>query len=167
MDRIFMGFRYQAGESLFLPPASEGGREVMFTQVCVCPTLGEYPIQLTEGAEYPILGPDSEGRGWLPHPRSRWGYPIPGLDGGRGVPPSFLTEGGTCIPGLDGGVPHPADRGLPPLFLMEIPPSEVQMGGTHIPSLDRRYPIKLMGGGTPILPDGGTPSQIWMGYLSY
>ena len=70
----------------FLPPASEGWREVIFS---VCSHL--------RGGGYPISG---LGRG-VPHPRSRfWGYPIPGP--GSGGTPSQVW-----------GVPHPRSGGTP------------------------------------------------------
>ena len=67
------------------------------------------------------------------HPRSGWGYPIPGLDGGY------------CIPGMDGGYP---------IVGLERYPG---MGYSHIqvPGVDGGYPIPGM--------DRGTPYQVWRG----
>ena len=104
---------------------------------CYCPHLkdgGRNCFQFVSShlnRELPHL---ADGEGGVPHPRSGWGYPIPGLD--RGTPsqvqmrvphprsgqgggyPILLTEG-TPIPGMDGGVPHPAVQS----------PSKIRTGG--------------------------------------
>ena len=94
-------------------------REVIFS---VCSHLwgGGTPSQVWmvggRGWRYHIPGQD----GGVSHPRSRWGVPGPGLDGG-GYPIPGLDRGGTpsqvWIGGYPSqfwmGVPHPADRGTP------------------------------------------------------
>ena len=60
--------------------------------------------------------------GWgVPHPRSRWGYPIPGLDfGGYPIP---LTGGGYLHPRSGWGVPPcPRLDGVPPRPRLDVVP---------------------------------------------
>ena len=69
-----------------LPPAYDVRREVMFSQVCVCPTFRGVPHPADGGRGYPIpgLGGGTPSKDWIPHPVSDGVPPYPGLDG---VPP--------------------------------------------------------------------------------
>ena len=66
-----------------LPPASEGWGKVIFS-VCVLVHIltggRDTPSQVRTGVLYQVQ-PDEGGGGTL-YPRSQWGYPIPGLEGG-------------------------------------------------------------------------------------
>ena len=101
------------------------------------------------GTPFPCLGgsggtPFQVQAGGYPLPRSRWGTPIQGLDGGGGypqgippsagwVPPIHTWEGGTPHWTWEGGTPHP-DQGrryTPPGPGKGVPPC---------PDLGRGYP---------------------------
>ena len=101
--------------------------------------MGGYPVPDLRGVPHPRSG--------VLHPRSDWGYPIPGL-GGYPVPgpwgvPCPRSVGGYPVPDLRGvpyprsGVPHPRSGGTP---------SQVWGGGVSHPDLG-----------------WGTPSQTWDG----
>ena len=85
-------------------PHSEGMGKVMFSQASVRPHTygGGYPHLANQGGMYPL-------------PKSGWGMPIPGQDGGTW------------------GIPH--QDGAPPFR------SQVRMGGYPIPGQDRGYPL--------------------------
>ena len=113
-------------------------------------TCGEgTPSQVWVGG-YPILGLGRR----VPHPRSQWGYPIPGPDGGYPIPGEVPhPRSGWGYPILLTGVPHPRSEqeGVPPPFktgwVTPPPPIQDWMG----------YP--------PIQDWMGYPSiQDWMGY---
>ena len=111
-----------------------------------------------------------------PHPRYRWGDPIPGLD--RGTSSQVLTGGalGYPHPRLDGVLPisrmgYPPvqtwDRGLPPIQdWMGYLPVQTWDGGTlgypH-PKLDWVPPSRPGTGVPPSKTGWGTPVQTWDG----
>ena len=119
--------------SLYLPLASEGWREVMFSQASVRSHLRGggiphprsgwgYPSPVRRGAPHPRC------RWGVPHTRCRWGYPIPGLDGGypillTGGTPSEVWTGGTPIQDQDGGT-----QGTPQSRLDGLSPSKTGWG---------------------------------------
>ena len=139
---------------LLLPSASEGWREVMFSQACVCSTF-------VKG--YPHLG----GGGmlirpwWGVAPSSLMGYPI------------HPARGVSCPPCRGGGVPHPPWWRVPPSFLRgypRIPPIRRLDGSTPlsgdwmgVPSLSGDWmgvpPVRRLDGGTPPPPHQGIEQQ--------
>ena len=142
----------------FLPRASEGWQEVMFSQVSVHSQLRGgtpsswrgYPSQVWIGGtpSQIWMGVPNLSSGWgVPHPRSGLGeYPVPGPDGKypilrRGVPLSKIKMGVLQVPhqGLDGVYLSRLD-GVPP------PPTAVQdwMG----------YPSPRLKGVNPPPPSG-------------
>ena len=109
-----------------LPPAYEVRREVMFSQVCVSPTLGggtpsQVQVGGTPSSRWGGGTPFKVQVGGVPHPRSRWGggtpssqqggYPIPGP--GRGGTPIQTWDG--VLPRLDGVPPVQTWDGVPPV----------------------------------------------------
>ena len=109
-----------------LPPACEVQREVMFSQMCVCPTFGGVaPSNWLGGVP---CARSMQGGTRSPHPADGGGYPIPGP--GRGVP----------HPRSRWGVPHPDDR--------EIPPIQDWMG-TSLSRPGMGYPLSRTGWSNP------------------
>ena len=92
-----------------------------------------------------------------------WGYPIPGLMVGGGVPYPRSDGGGYPIPGLMVGWSTPSQVWW---WGLGVPnPRSGYWGVPHLRSDGGGYPIPgLDGGGYPIpgLMVGGTPSQVWM-----
>ena len=136
----------------------------MFSQVCVCSTFGGEggtqsqvwmwggtPSQVwMVGGEYPIPGLD--GGGGVPHPRSGWWYPIPGLDGG-GVPhPRSGWWGGTPSQvWMVGGYPPARSEwwGVPPTMTgWGTPPPPPHQHSKHL-LFGGRYASCVHAGGLP------------------